>query len=185
MRRLLAGILIFILFTGCTPKDKQMDRALLLRQKLLSDGCSFDAEITADYGSAAYVFAMHCVGAPDGSLTFTVTEPECIRDITGKIEQDSGKLTFDGMLLAFSMLADGQVTPVSAPWIMYNTLRGGRLTSCGVTDGGLSLALDDSYRENPLHLDVQTDGEDKPVLCEILWKNRRILTLRIRNFTFS
>ena len=76
------------------------------------------------------------------------------------------------------------VSPVSGPWLLMKTLRSGYLTSCGVEDGCLRIAIDDSYEDDALHLDVWLDESDCPKRGEILWKGRRILTVEIENFVF-
>lgn len=184
MKRILCVLLIIILLAGCTGSNDELDRAMVLRADLLARSVSFDARITADYGSESYTFAMHCQADTQGNLTFTVTEPETIAGITGTVSSGAGKLTFDGTALAFELMADGQLTPVSAPWVLIKTLRGGYLTSCGVEDGMLRVAIDDSYEEDPLHLDIWLDENDLPKLAEIYWQGRRLLTIDVNNFTY-
>ena len=147
-----------------------------------SEGCSFDAVITADYGQKTYTFAMGCDFDAHGNLSFTVHEPETIEGITGNISFSGGELTFDGNALAFPLLADGQATPVSAPWLLYKTLVGGYLHSCVREDELLHLTIDDSYEDDAMQLDIWLDGSDHPVRAEILYENRRILTITIENF---
>jgi hypothetical protein len=161
-----------------------MDRAMALRSALLAKGAEFDAAVTADYGDKTYSFGMHCRMEAQGKVTFSVTAPETIAGITGTVSASGGKLTFDGNALAFTLLADGQVSPVSGPWLLMKTLRSGYLTSCGVEDGCLRIAIDDSYEDDALHLDVWLDESDCPKRGEILWKGRRILTVEIENFVF-
>lgn len=155
-----------------------------LRSVLLSKSVEFDTVITADYGDKTYTFEASCTADPQGGLTFTVTQPQTIAGITGSISKNGGKLTFGDQALAFPMLADGQVTPVSAPWILMNTLRSGYLTSCGKEGDGLRLAIDDSYEDDALHLDIWLDGNDLPIRGEILWQGRRILSMEVKNFRF-
>lgn len=185
MRRVCLLVVVLFLLSGCSKSDGDVSEGMALRQKLLQgNGCSFDTTITADYGDVAYQFEMHCQADTAGSVNFTVKSPDSISGITGTLSAGRGNLTFDDQVLAFAMLADGQITPVSSPWIMLQTLRSGYLTSCGQSGDGLVMALDDSYREDALHLEVYTDGEGLPTGCEILWKGRRIVTLQVENFTF-
>ena len=161
-----------------------MQRAMTLRSVLLSKTVAFDTVITADYGDKTYTFGTSCQADTQGTLTFTVTAPETIAGITGTISKNGGKLTFDGQALAFPMLADGQVTPVSGPWILMNTLRSGYLTSCANEGEGLRLSIDDSYQDDALHLDIWLDADDNPVRGEILWQGRRIVSMEVKNFQF-
>ena len=178
-----ALLLCLVFFTGCGEAPKEMDRAMALRRKLLSSqGCSFEAEITADYGDKLHEFAMSCQGDPEGSLTFTVTQPETVSGITGTVDGEGGKLTFDDTVLHFELLTDDQISPIGAPWILLKTLRGGYLTAACQEDELLHLTIDDSYEEDALKLDIWLNGEDIPIRAEILYRNRRILSLNIKNF---
>ena len=175
---------LVVFIAGCSSSDDCMERALNLRSKLLSKGAEFDAVITADYSDKTYTFAVHCTADVKGQLTFSVTEPSTIEGITGTISAGGGKLTFDDQALAFPTLADGQITPVSAPWVLMHTLRSGYLTSAGMEGEVVRMAIDDSYGDNALHLDIWLDGDDLPARGEILWRGRRILSVIVSNFRF-
>ncbi len=155
-----------------------------LRSKLLAQGAEFDAVITADYSDKTYTFDVHCAVDVQGQLTFEITAPDTIAGITGTVASNGGKLTFDDQALAFPTLADGQLSPVSAPWVLMNTLRSGYLTSAGLEGNNVRVAIDDSYADNALHLDIWLDGQDLPSRGEILWKGRRILSVEVKNFHF-
>lgn len=184
MKRFVALILMAVLLSGCGGSDS-LQRGMALRERLLkSNGCIFDAVITADYGERVHSFSMNCKADNRGDLTFTVTAPETISGITGAIRQEGGNLIFDEQVLAFEMLADGQVTPVSAPWLFVKTMRSGYLAFCGEAEGGLQLGIDDSYEDHALHLDIWFDSADLPIRCEILWQGRRVVSLEVRNFSY-
>lgn len=184
MKRIIPILLILVLLAGCAGAQDTMDRAMALRAAILAKGAEFDAAVTADYGDKTYSFGMHCQLDAQGTLTFSVTAPETIAGITGTVSSSGGKLTFDGNALAFDLLADGQVSPVSGPWLLMKTLRSGFLTSCGMEDGCIRIAIDDSYEDDALHLDIWLDEKDHPKRGEILWQGRRILSVEIENFAF-
>jgi len=185
MKRALAAVLVALLLVGCGDADGNMRRAMGIREKLLkSKGCSFDAIITADYVDKLYTFTVNCSVNAGGSLSFTVAEPQSIAGITGKLDGDGGRLTFDDKALAFDTMADGMITPVSAPWVFINTLRGGYLSACGADGENLKMILDDSYKEEALQLDIWIDSHDRPVRTEILWKGRRVLSMDVKNFEY-
>lgn len=173
------------MLTGCAQQDALLDRAMTLRAQMIANAVSFDAEITADYGDVTYTFSMNCQVDTTGSMTFTVAEPDTLAGITGTISATGGKLTFDDTALAFEMMADGQLTPVIGPWVLIKTLRSGYLTSCGMDADSLRLAIDDSYEEDALHLDIWLDGEDKPKNADIYWEGRRLLSVTVSNFTLE
>lgn len=183
MKRMLALFLAAVTLCGCGAVD-EVGRGMALREKLLGAGCAFTGEITADYGDEAYVFAVECREDGEGTLTFTVTAPESIAGITGSLSKEGGNLTFDRAVLAFPLMADGQFSPVSLPWLVVHTLRGGYLAAAAREGELLRLSMDDSYGENPLRLDIWVNEENLPVRGEVLWEGRRILSLDIKDFGF-
>ena len=156
-----------------------------LRAKLLADSSSFHTQVTADYGDKLYTFGMYCEADSKGNVGFRVTKPEAIAGIEGSISSDGGKFTFDDAALAFPLLADDQVTPVSAPYLLIKTLRGGYVRSVGVDGELVRVTIDDSYEEDALQLDIWLNGENAPVRAEILYDGRRILSMDITEFQFS
>lgn len=183
MRAKFAAILcVIILLSGCNNRTDALCRAVALRNTLLdSNGCSFQATVTADYGGKIYVFTLNCETDHIGNLSFQVSTPATIAGITGKITGAGGSIHFDDVVLAFPTIADGQITPVTAPWLFVKTLRSGYLKDCSVNNDGYSISIDDSYSNEAFQLNINTK-EDVPVSAEIFWKNRRIFTICIENF---
>lgn len=184
MKRIIGLLLVMVLLCGCADHSGQMDRALALRSKLQQNAVSFDTVLTADYGDKHYTFAMKCEADMVGNLKFTVTEPQSIAGISGTISKGSGKLTFDDKVLTFDTLADNLISPVTGPWVLMETLKGGYVTSSTMEGQLLRLAIDDSYEENALHLDIWLNDADLPQRSEIFWQGRRLLSMEVTNFTF-
>lgn len=184
MKRLALLCLVLLLLCGCAPNSADLDRAMALRGRLQQKEVSFDVDITADYGDKIHTFSMSCQADTKGNMKFTVAKPESIAGISGTVSKGSGKLTFDDQVLAFDILADNLISPVSGPWVLIETLRSGYLTSCSQENELLRVAIDDSYAENALHLEVWLDSNDIPQRCEIYWQGRRLLSMHVRNFTF-
>lgn len=177
---------LVLCLTGCGGKNPQLQRGLALRSRVLkASQCSFTAEITADYGDKVYSFTMDCAGDPEGNLTFEVTAPEAISGITGTLTGEKGQLTFEDTALHFDLLAEGWLSPVSAPWIFYKTLRSGCITSAGMDGELLRLSIDDGYADDALHLDIWCGEGDLPVKAEIRQEQRNILSLSVKNFTLE
>ena len=176
-------MITLVILTGCTGKRAEMDRAMNLRATLLgSEGCSFTAHLVADYGDAIQEFSLFCEGMNDGNLGFRVEKPDSISGITGRFRGEKGELTFGDVALALPPLADGQVTPVSGPWILLKTLLGGYLTACTLEDDLLRLTIHDSYEEDALQMEIWLNEENLPVQAEILYDGRRIVTMEIEDF---
>ena len=182
--RLATIVCVLLLLSGCKGNENSLDRAVALRNRVLQgNGCSFSATVTADYGEQIYVFKMDCKTDREGNLTFTVAEPVTIAGITGKVSSSGGTITFDDKALAFQTIADGLVTPVTAPWLLMKTLSSGYLKDASPTEQGFEISVDDSYAEESLQLRIRTAG-DLPAFAEIFWQGRRILTLAVEDFSF-
>lgn len=185
MKRILSVIILCILCAGCSSKTDAMDDALKFRQKLIESNIySFECTICADYNDAIFTFSLLCCFDEQGNMDFSVLEPDSISGITGEMDSDGGNFTFDDQVLMFPMLADGYISPISAPWLLSKIIRGGYIHSAIKIDKGFQLTYHDSFCEEPLQMEVWTDTAGNPVDAEILWKGRRILTLNVRNFSY-
>ena len=185
MRCFVALVLcVSLLICGCTNMNNPVDHAINLRNKVLdSNGCTFSAQINADYGDTLYVFSLDCISDKEGNLSFIVRKPATIAGITGKISAQGGSITFDDKILAFQMLADGELSPVAAPWIFLNTIRSGYIRGCSANDGSYQIEIDDTYDENALRLNIFIDN-NLPSGCEIFWEGRRAVSIEVDNFIY-
>ena len=185
MKKIVVVVMLLLILTGCNGKQGDMDGALQLRARLANTGCTFMAKVTADYGDTIYTFALQCSYSSAGDLQFTVKEQSTIEGIGGKITASGGELVFDDVALAFELLADGQLSPVSAPYILMKALRGGYMTVAGMDGEYTRVTVQDSYSDDALTVDVWINQENIPVQGEILFDGRRILTIQVESFTFE
>lgn len=185
MKKAAATLILAVLcLTGCGKENPELERGLALRSRAQqARGCSFSAEMEADFGDTLYEFSLDCQGNSAGEMAFQVTGPETISGITGTLSQEGGALTFEETALAFPMLSRGLVSPVSGPWLFWKALTAGCITSACVEGEQLRLSLDDGYEESALQLDIWCGEEDIPVRVEICQEGRRILTISLSNFT--
>ena len=184
MKKLAIFVICVFLLSGCRSENKTMNQAISFRQKLLSSNqCTFTCDITVDYGDELHLFSVGCKFDDQVNLSFEVLKPDTISGISGTVRASGGELTFDDNALAFPLIADGYISPISAPWVFMKALRGGYIDSCGNDGGGLCLLLNDSYEENPLQIQVFADSQCVPKRAEMIWKGRRILTIDVVNFS--
>ncbi len=181
MKRIIGILLLLVILCGCREADADLDPVLSLREKILNAGCSFDAAITADYGDKTYTFAMGCTVDTHGNLSFEVKSPETLTGIRGSISGGEGQLRFADTALAFPLLADGQLSPVSAPWVLTKALRSGYIAAVGADGEFTRATVNDSYEADALTVDIWLNGENIPVRAEILWADRRILSVEVEN----
>ena len=183
MYRLTILVLVFsLILSGCAPASDYLEPGLQLRDKLLNANCcKFVAKIRASFDDAQYTFSLSCQADPKGTLTFSVISPEVIADISGVIEKGSGKLTFDDKLLAFPMLADGELSPISAPWVFYNAILSGYIRAAGQEEEFIRISIDDTLQGENLCVEVWFK-EDTPVYAEVIWQGKNILSISISGF---
>lgn len=176
-------VCICFLLSGCAEAESGLDIGMELRAKLLNgENVSFRADIAADHGDTLDLFSMECSTDREGTVSFTVTAPDTVSGITGRIGSEKGELTFDETVLYFPILAQDQISPVSAPWILMKSLRSGYLRAAGTEGTQLRLTFDDSYEENALQVDIWLNEQKLPERAEILCEGRMILSLDVRNF---
>lgn len=186
MKRAVLVLAVIFLLSGCSGETNELERGLMLRDRILSaNECSFRCEITADYGDNYESFTVDCVADSSGAVRFSVVSPDSISGITGKINEAGGNITFDDKVLAFSLLTDDQLSPVSGPWIFLRTLRSGYLTCAGMEESLLRLTIHDTYEEDALLLDIWVDEQDRPVRADVMYDDRRILSLTVKDFVIS
>jgi hypothetical protein len=125
---------------------------------------------------------MECSAKKDGTLGFTVISPESIAGISGRVDNRSGVLSFDETVLAFPMIADGEIAPVTAPWLFWKSLLGGYIRAAGEDGELLRITIDDSFHGENVQVDVWMDENNNPVSAEIGWQGRVLLFLKISKF---
>ena len=170
--------------TGCSKQSTGVSDALEFRQRLSkAEKITFDAHVTADYGNRMYVFDVSCVAQSDGCVAFTVLKPETIAGITGSVSASGGKLTFDDTVLLFEPLTQGQITPAIGPWLMMKAIFGGYVRAVSDIKDGVEFNIDDTFKSESFQMTLKVNQEQEPIFCEIIWNNRRILSIQINNFT--
>lgn len=185
MRRYLCLLPLALMLTGCMGSNQELEESLALRSKILgANTVTFEAEISADYGDRVEEFSMECRTDSAGKLRFTVSEPEEISGISGSVAGEAGTLEFDDTVLAFPLMAQERISPVSGPWLMMKALRTGYITACAREGEALRLTVDDSYADDALTLEIWIEG-DEVDCCEIAWRGKRALAMEIESFVIG
>lgn len=183
MRVILSVIMVIAILSGCGNKSDSISEAMELRRRLSKgESTCFEAVVTADYGDRIYTFTVASVAQNTGAVDFTVVSPETIAGITGSVSEGVGKLTFDDTVLLFEPLTQGQLTPAIGPWLMIKAILGGYIRSVSNVNDALKFTIDDSFKSECFQTILTLDRDQMPSFCEIIWNNRRILSMQISNF---
>ncbi len=161
-----------------------MEQALSFRTQLIArGGCSFRAQIIADYGQEVQHFTLACDVDGEGQAAFTVKEPETIEGITGQMEGEKGSITYDGLQLAFPLMVRDQISPVSAPALVAECWIREFILSAGLSDGIYRVSYEKKINGNDLLIDTYFE-KDIPISAELCYNGYRIITINITEFSF-
>lgn len=184
MRRVLCVVLLCVLLMACSAEG-ELAPAVEFRSKLVSSGgASFSAEVLADFGETVQSFCMDCQCDAVGNLTFTVTSPETLSGIMGTVTDSGGKITYDGMAMDFGLLANGNVIPAAAPTIVCACWIDAYISSTGEENGGYRVTYEKDFEEKAITVDTWFE-KNIPICAEVCYNNSRILSITIRDFSFS
>lgn len=186
LRKLILLFFLLLTLTGCDETPKELDAGMQLRSQLLqASGCTFSSQITADYYDRLFCFAVDCSVDTNGTVSFTVMQPDSISGISGTLAGVGGQILFDDVALTFPLTAEDLPSPVSTPWILMKALRSGFLTSACQENGQIRLSVDDRYDDEALKVDIWLNQNKLPEHADILIAGKRILTVSVSNFQIS
>lgn len=181
MRKLFALILLVLFTCGCSTNISNISEEFSLRNALIhGNGCSFIAKITTD--DSKLDFTLDCRFDAEGNMDFSVMDHPNLNGIVGRIDASGGKLIQDDLVLSFPLLAQGRVSPVSAPWMIYQTLRNGYVRLVSKEESGVRYTISDTLYEEEFQLDVWVSQANAPIYAEIIWEGMRILSIRFEDY---
>ncbi len=184
MKRIFLVFLTAVLLTGCAGENSDMEQALEFRSLCLgAKQLEFEARVCADYSDHMERFTLDCMADDRGTVSFCVKEPEVISEVSGHVSGKEGALNFEDEMIAFPLMADETLSPVSAPWLMVHALREGAITACAREEDCLHLSIDADYGDEAYQAEIWV--RDRTVQAsEISWQGRRLLSMEISQFTF-
>lgn len=182
-KKVLYCAIMILILTGCGQNREPAQVALDLRTDLLeAGGCTFDADIRADFGERAYDFSISCDYTAGESARVEVLRPEEIAGIAATVSGSGVGVEFDGVALDFGTMANGNVSAMEAPWLLAKCWNDAYISSGG-EDGDLCrITYLEGYGEGELVVDTWLDSTGVPVHSEIAYDGTRCLTLDISQF---
>lgn len=181
MRKFLSLLLLPLLLCGCGKSESTVSEAIAFRAALVeAGGCSFRADVRADFGDTVQDFSLDCTADAEGTTAFTVLKPETLAGITATVTQQGGQVTYDGMAMDFGLLANGNVSPAAAPAIAVNCWLSAYIVSAATGETVYQQDFDEKA------LTVTTRFENNiPFFAEVCYNQQRVLELTLSDFAFA
>ena len=183
-KSLVVLLLLPLLLCGCEKRRGVTQEALTFRTQLMQAGkCSFTADMKVDYGSRIYEFSVITSYTPD-ETKLTIQSPEEISGICATVTKNGTKLQFQETELEFGKLANGNISPVSAPWLLVQCWIGEYIASSGADADMERVTYLRGYAENEVTVDTWFSEKSVPVYAEFIYDGFRCLCVDIRDFSF-
>ena len=188
LRKKLALILLSLslFLSGCSAGSPAQPPLTFRTALLQAGGCSFTAAITADYGETTASFTLACTYSPEDGAALTVEEPESIAGIQAKVRDTAAYVSFGETQLGLGSLADGNLAPLAAPYVLGQCWAGEYIDSTGMEDGLLRTTYRMGYEEQELIVDTWFSEEPTaPVRAEISFAGRMVLRAELSDFSLE
>lgn len=176
---------VLLLLCGCKSTESYLEDAIEFRSSLVqAGGCSFRAEITADFTDYVEMFTVDCDCDADGTTRLTIVSPENLQGITATVTDRGGKITFEGMAVDFGLLADGNLIPAAAPAIAVTCWSSEYIASAGTVDTLYRVTYEKDFQQK--RVDVDTCFKNGlPISSEICYNNQNMLKFTITEFKLN
>lgn len=187
MRRGLAVLMmtVLLLLCGCKSTETCLDDAIEFRAALVqAGGCSFRAQITADFSDYVETFTLDCDCDADGTARLELIEPDALQGITATVSDRGGKITYDGLSVDFGLLAEGNVIPAAAPAIAVSCWSGEYIASAGEADGIYCVTYEKDFEQRRVRVDTCFKN-GLPISAEVCYNNQNILQITITEFNLN
>ena len=174
-----------LLLTGCAGADKTMQPALDLRAALLdAGGCTFTADVTADFGETTCSFTANCTYTPEKTRV-EICSPDVLAGIAATITDDGASIEFDGVVLELGQLAGGNLAPLAAPHILAACWAGEYIRSAGHEADGTRVTYLRGYEEEELTVETLLLDDGVPSSADISYGGTAAVSAAITDFTYQ
>lgn len=187
-RFLCVVVLICFVFSSCSQNssDQSMQDAIDFRTSLMAaEGCTFQAQVSADYGERVYEFTLGCEFVPEGEARLTVLSPDMISGVSAVIGPDGTNIEFDGAVLDFGTMANGRVAPMALPWLLGRAWCSEYIRSAGRDGDQILITCLMGYGEDEVVIETWLSDDRVPVRCDISYDGQRCIAASISDFRLN
>lgn len=178
----LIAVMAVLLCVGCSQEEKLLEEAIDFRAQLVqAGGCSFQSQVTADFGDNVEEFTLDCQGDTEGTLHMTVLEPEVLSGITAEVSDGGGKITYDGLSVDFGLVAQGNVSPAAAGGLVLDAWLNGYISAAGQEDEFYRVTYKKDFEEKQVVVETYFKN-GLPNYAEVCYNNQGVLKLHFTEF---
>ena len=184
MRRVFAILTVVsvLLCVGCGSTESHLEEAITFRAELVqAGGCTFQSQITADYGDQVERFTVNCQGDAEGTVHLTIVEPAVLEGVTATVTEGGGAITYDGLSVDFGLLAQGNVIPAAAPSIVLTCWLSEYISAAGQEGEYYRVTYQKDYEEKQLIVETYFKN-GLPNYAEVCYNNQGVLKLQFSEF---
>lgn len=175
-------LLLCLLLTACVRGESPLQPAVDFRAGLISaGGCTFRAEVRADFGSFVQDFVLDCDVRSDGTARLCVVSPETIAGICATVTESGGKLEYDGLALDFGLLANGNISPVAAPALVAAGWMEAFISTAGADGEYYHTLYLKNYDEKEILIDTWMK-KGVPFCAELCYNGQRVMRMNLSDF---
>lgn len=176
---------ICLLLCGCTATDLAMNEAIEFRAALVHSGqCSYTAKICADFGETVEEFTLSCRSLADGTTELTILEPQTLAGLTATVTNAGGTVTYDGMAVAFGLLADGALAPAAAPALTVASWSSEYIAYAETLDGSIRVTYEKGYDAAAMQVDTWFENS-LPIYAEVCYNGERVVQMTFADFQWT
>lgn len=184
-RRMALVLAICLLLCGCTATDLAMNEAIEFRSALVQSGqCSYTAKICADFGETVEEFTLSCSSLADGTTELTILEPQTLAGLTATVTNAGGTVTYDGMAVAFGLLADGALAPAAAPALTVACWSSEYIAYAETLDSGIRVTYEKGYDAAAIQVDTWFENS-LPIYAEVCYNGERVVQMTFSDFQWT
>lgn len=181
---MIALVVLCLFLCGCSEKKSAVSPAVEFRAQLVqAGGCSYIAQICADFGENVETFTVSCRSLADGTTELTILQPESLEGLTATVTQKGGSINYDGMAADFGLMADDSLAPAAAPALMVACWSSEYIAYGGAEEGRYRAGYEKGFDEAVLKVDTWFENH-LPIYAEVCYNDMRILRLTITEFQF-
>ena len=164
-----------------TNQPDAAQQALSFRQEMLAGDCSFQAEITADFGDTVSRFSLSCAHTQESGTTMTITAPETLAGLIAEAGGEEVKLVFEDTEASFGTLSGLGLSPMAAPELMCRAWQSGYVQDSGMEEELAHVTYLCGYGEDELRVDTWFQA-GVPVRAELFCDGRMAVQIDVTDF---